>query len=101
MEQTREFSKAVFGNRHRLEVLAAIANGESEFYVQQLVNVTGIPSPTITAIVQELGEDLIRPLPRLALNAPHYYQRVDHPLWRAAADLLDQMARDSRKETRA
>lgn len=87
-EALRDFSKAVFGNRHRLEVLAAIAEGESEFYVAELVKATGIPSSTITPIVRELGDALVRPLGRLSRNQPHYHQRVDHAVWPMVADLF-------------
>ena len=89
--ELRRFSKAVFGNRHRLEVLAAIAAGESEFYVQALSTATGIPTSTITAIVRELGSGLVDPLPRTALNAPHFYNRVESPVWDMAAELLTEV----------
>lgn len=86
-EEVRRFSKAVFGNRHRLEVLAAIANSEQPFYVQQLAVDTGIPASTIAPIVDELAE-LAPSLPRTARNAPRHRERVEHPIWDLAADLL-------------
>jgi hypothetical protein len=88
VEGIRVFSKAVFGNRYRLEILAAIGSAGRQFYVQELSSETGIPAPTVSSIVQELAGHAIRPLPRLALNAPQYFERDEHPVFEIAVNLL-------------
>jgi hypothetical protein len=98
VEAIRGFSRAAFGNRHRLEVLAAIGKAEREFYVQELSRATGIPSSTISPIIRELGAELVRPLGRLAGNAPHYHQRVDHPVWPVAVNLLSELRRQESQD---
>jgi hypothetical protein len=90
VEEMRLFSKSVFGNRYRLEVLAAIGGGEQQFYVQELSTVTGIPASTISAIVRDLEGHLVRPLPRIARNAPQYFERTDHLVFEIAAHLVAQ-----------
>lgn len=88
-ETIRTLSEQVFGNRHRLEVLAAIAAGEEQFYIHGLSEQTHIPDTTIAAIVKRLDDRLVLSFDRLSSVGPRYYQRCDHPIWRLALSLLE------------
>lgn len=92
-QELRRVSRAVFGNRHKLEVCAAIARGEPLFYVQGLSDETGIPTPTIRPILTGMLDVLLRETPRAGSpTSRRYIQRVDHPFWMAVSDLFDSVA---------
>jgi transcription initiation factor IIE alpha subunit len=85
----RVLSKAVFGNQHRLEVLAAIAQTDGRFYQRELAEATGIPDATVSPILRRLEEaGLIRAIERLSLNGPQFYERQPHRLWAIAQELF-------------
>jgi hypothetical protein len=88
--EIRRVSKAIFGNRHKLEVLAAIARGDQHFYVQGVADDTGIASQTVRPIVADLVDVVVNPLPKAGSpTAPHFHERVDHPVWKVSADLFE------------
>lgn len=74
--------------------MAAIGSGERHFYVQQLAGKTGIPSQTIWSIVRGLEGELAIALPPTGPRTAHYFERLDHPIWRMAIDLLEAMRQD-------
>jgi hypothetical protein len=80
-EHLRALSRQIFGNRHRIEVMVAIASGDKHFYLRDLSNRTLIPDATIAPIVRELSTDLVKALPRATGNGRRYYERQDHPAW--------------------
>jgi len=87
--EVRRFSRALFGNRHKLEVLAAIAVGDRMFYVQAIAANTGIPSSTVRPVVKDLVDVVVRELPFVGhRNAAHYHERLEHPIWQMAVELL-------------
>jgi DNA-binding IclR family transcriptional regulator len=89
IDDPRAFSKAVFGNQHRLRVLVAIAEGEASFYQREVAEATGIPDPTIAPILEKLvAVGLIRSIDRILLNGPKFYERQAHPIWQVAQELL-------------
>jgi hypothetical protein len=87
-EEVRLASRAIFGNRHKLEVCAAIARGEQLFYVQGLSDATGIPTSTIRPIITAMLGVLLRETPQLGGPAARrYIERLDHPFWGAVSTL--------------
>jgi hypothetical protein len=88
--EVRRFSRALFGNRHKLEILAAIARSDRLFYVQAIADETGIPGPTVRPVVKDIVDVLVRELPAVgSATAPRYHEKLEHPIWQMAVDLLD------------
>ncbi len=91
--EVRRASRAIFGNRHKLEVCAAIARGDRLFYVQGLSDATGIPTPTIRPIIAAMLHVLLRETPQIGSpTARRYIERLDHPFWEAVAALHQSVA---------
>jgi hypothetical protein len=85
----RQLSKVVFGNRHKLEILAGIGKqSDGIFYVQQLADELSIPSTTVRPVVKGLT-NLVDELPAGgSATSPHYHRRLEHPIWQMTVDLL-------------
>jgi hypothetical protein len=92
VESLRVQSKALFGNRHRLEVAVAIARADEMFYVRELSKATRIPEPQIKAIVAAIESDtgLLRRLDGKR-GSPQFYERRKSAYWRAAEALFGEL----------
>lgn len=101
----RTVSKAAFGNRHRLEVLAAIAAADKRFYQREVAAATQIPDSTVAPILQSLEKaNLLRVIERIQANGPKFYERQESIIWTVAARLfaaLDEGERASLDELQA
>jgi hypothetical protein len=94
-QELRSLSRMAFGNRHKLEVCAAIARSEYLFYVQGISETTGIPTPTIRPIVAGMLGVLLKETPHVgAPTARRYMERVDHPFWEVVITLFDALEAD-------
>ena len=89
-QRLRERSKAVFGNRDRLEVAAVIAESEDG-----LVNATdiaaslGLANPRVRAQLLAFTEaELLSP--DSGADVKRWYVRKDSPLWQACLDLVEE-----------
>lgn len=91
VEYIRERSKVLYGNRHRLEVVVAIARTSGPFYQRELSNVTGIPDSQIKAVLEPLADaGLVRAITGNRGMAK-YYERMPSVYWQGAEDLLDEV----------
>lgn len=98
-ERVQELSRVVFGQKHRLAVMAAIAQSDGLVNPSDLATELGFPAQS--AIQQPL-KDLTAAglLTRQDGMGRVYYRRNQHSLWAAALELLSQaLAADIPSET--
>jgi len=90
--RTREFSKAVFGNSYRLEVVRAIASSEDGVvFARQLALELGVADSIVHPILRQLADvGLLEPLPRVKGHQMREYARTDSVLWVFCAKLIDE-----------
>jgi DNA-binding IclR family transcriptional regulator len=85
----REKSKALFGNRDRLEVLAAIARSQdAAVNATDLALELGILNPRVRTQLIALAEaGLLAPAP--TEDVKRWYVKRESPFWGGCLDLLD------------
>lgn len=85
----RDFSKAVFGSRYRLEVAAEIASGHNEvFYNRDLALQLGVAENLVRQELKHfLDAGLIARLERVPGQQAQYYRRVQHPFWTSVREI--------------
>jgi hypothetical protein len=91
LEPLRRRSKALFGNRYLLEVIAEVADAEDgRVYARELSGRTGIPDASLKAPLDRLvAGGFLRPLGESRGALPRMLERRDSPLWELALALRD------------
>ncbi|HVD38489.1 MAG TPA: hypothetical protein VNC15_06630 [Solirubrobacterales bacterium] len=87
--RVRERSKQVFGKRYRLEVFAAVGAGEDPIWSRRIAQSLQLAENQVSGEIQLLASlGALQEFP-----APHdrrkLYQRVSHPVWGFARDLVE------------
>lgn len=88
-ESVQQLSKTVFGQKHRLAVMAAIAQSDGLFNPTEMQIQLGFTSQSF---LQSTVADLVSIglLSRQHGDGRVYYRRNPHSLWAASLDLLGQ-----------
>lgn len=92
--EVRELSGAVFGNRYRAELLAALAAaGERGVCLGDLAAVSGAPASVYHPQLRGLTDQgLVEKLPAVAGERRRHYRRCGNPaLWAALADVVEHL----------
>ena len=88
---TERVSRAVFRNKHALDVLAAIAarSDDEWLYARMIADVSGVRENQVGAILKRLAAaDLLRQMTSGGGGGQKIlYDRVDSPLWTLATEL--------------
>ena len=81
------WSKALFGNKHMLELATAMSSHD-EVRPQQVQATTGLAASSVHEILQTLvAVQLLERLDRQPGDREQRYRRQDHPFWDAATAL--------------
>lgn len=90
----RQVSVVLFGNRYRLDLLAALAEaGDDGVNLSHLAQTHGVPASVYYAPLRDLLS--LRLVTRLGLRAGDrrcWYHRSDHRLWDGIRSLVDAVA---------
>lgn len=100
MSNVRDVSAAVFGNKYRLEVIAAIASAPGDVYARELAVEIGVPDNLVTPSLTKLEHaGYIERLPRPRPNDPQYYRNVnpESAIWAMALALVSEVAAEERE----
>ena len=94
MPPTRRVSALLFGNRHKLELLAALAEADDRgVNLSLLADDQGVSSSVYYGPLRELmAAGLVRRLNCVPGDRRRWYQRADHPIWNAAGSVLAELA---------
>jgi hypothetical protein len=87
-EDLERRSKALFGNRHMLNVGKDIASGTGTFTVRDVALRTGVPYSSTHKLVRQLERlGLVTYAPVHVNDPQHRYQRERHKFWGAVQQL--------------
>lgn len=91
--EIKDLSKAVFGNRHQLEIACAIANDDSGvFTATTLSAVTGVPHNLVGPILAKFERTgTITVAPSIHGGSSKFYLRNDNVFWAACVSILNSL----------
>jgi hypothetical protein len=93
----RALSVRVFGNRHKLELLVALAGTEDDgVNLSELGIERDVPPSVYYAPMRDFIEaGLVEKVPRVSGERRRWYRRSRHRFWEHAPELLRELARSS------
>lgn len=88
-EGIRSRSKAMFGNKYRLEVAAAVGDSGGVLYARDIARILGVSDNLVFAVLKQFEEaGMLQDLGRVEGQQQHYYARADSFFWDACSRLL-------------
>jgi Fic family protein len=91
LERLREQTKKLYGNRHRLEVVVAVARTNEIFYLHEIAEVTGIADSPVRSILRDIVDaGLLKDLEGKRGSAK-FYERLPSPYWTVAELVLESL----------
>lgn len=97
LERIREVSKALYGNRYRLEVAAAVAQWEpGVVHARALATELRVPDNVVQGELKHFASaGILVPLGRHPRQRTVDYERMPSPYWSSARELLDSLLQRS------
>ena len=92
-ERVKDLSKALFGNRHQLEIACAIADEKSGIFTATTLSAaTGVPHNLVGPILSKFaGIGTITVAPNVRSSSSKYYSRNECDFWGACVSILNSM----------
>lgn len=93
-ERQHDVSRAVFGNKARLTVFAALARVDGSTYAAEIAEETGLAPNVVGGILDALAEaGVLEDLPAFPGQRRRYYGIPSLQLWDSAHELLERYGR--------